>query len=344
MTLRVRRRTALPAALVALVVALTGCSQATSHLDEYLEVQQGDARPAASPPAEDPSEGTVVPMEGPVRALVAAGDDAVAVQLTSPARLELGTVDGTRWTRDRTVELPADAGTATSGADGTVLVPFGDGLVVVPPTGAERRITGLGPVTAAAATADGRILTGTGDGEVVVRDADGAEQHRMSGLAAVDALHVSADGSVTALSRPDTVVATLDLEEDVAGPLLRAGKGGGMLAGFAGDSVVVSDTVGGSLLVYSTSPVRLHQQFPVAAAPWAVAEDTAGGVVWVTSTGTNTIQAYDLRDGYGSRRAEVATVRQPDALAVTGSGTIVVGSADGAGLHLLRPTLDQPEG
>lgn len=343
MTLRARRRTALPAALVALVVGLTGCSQATSGLEEHNSVQQGNARPAASPPAARPAEGEVVDVGGAVRAVFADGDRVVA-QLADPARLVIGGVTGTRWSEDRSVDLPADAGLASAGPDGTVLVPYGDGVVVVPRSGAERRVPGLGPVTAAAVLADGRLLTGHEGGEIAVRDADGAERHRIRGLTAVDQLAVAADGSVTALSRPDTVIASVDLGGDVAGPLLRAGKGAGMLGSFAGDSVVAADTVGDALLVYSTSPVRLHQMFPVADAPWAVAEDRTREVVWLTSTGTNTLQAYDLGDGFGSRRAEVPTVRQPDSLAVTGSGTLVVGSADGAGLHLLRPTLDEPAG
>lgn len=343
MTLRVRRRTALPAALVALAVGLTGCAQASNQLEEHNAIEQGNARPAASPPAAKPSEGTVVTMRGPVRALASAGDR-LSVQLAEPARLLVGRVEDTRWTEERAVDLPADAGVASAAADGTVLVPYGDGLVVVPPAGPERRISGLGAVTAAALLADGRILTGHAGGEIAVRDAEGAEQHRIRGLTAVDALSVAEDGSVTALSRPDTVLASVDLGADVAGPLLRAGKGAGMIAPFAGDSVVAGDTVGDALLLYSTSPVRLHQMFPVADAPWAVAEDPGREVVWVTSTGANTLQAYDLGDGFGSRRADVPTVRQPDSLAVTRSGTVVVGSADGSGLHLLRPTLDDPEG
>ena len=343
MTLRVRRRTALPAALLALAMGLTGCSQAASQLEDHNAVEQGNAQPAVSPPAAEPDEGEVVEVDGEVVALVAAGDR-VAVQLADPARLLIGDVEGTDWTEDRTVELPADAGPATAGPDGAVVVPYADGVVVVPPTGDERRISGLGPVTAAALTDDGRLLTGTADGEVVVRDAEGAEQHRVRGLHSVDLLSVASDGSVTALSRPDTVIASVDLSEDTAGPLLRAGKGAGMVAPFAGDSVVASDTVGDALLVYSTDPVRLHQMFPVADAPWAVAEDASREVVWMTSTGTNTLQAYDLGDGFGSRRAEVATLRQPDSVVVTDSGTVVVGSAGGAGLHLLRPTLDEPEG
>jgi phosphoribosylformylglycinamidine synthase len=126
---------------------------------------------------------------------------------------------------------------------------------------------------------------------VVVRDADGTEQHRLAGLTSVDRISVARDGSVTAFSRPDTVIASIDLDEDGAGPLLRAGKGAGRLDEYGEGTVVASDTVGDTLLVYSTSPIRLHQQFPVAAAPWAVAGDPTRDVVWVTSTGTNTVQA-----------------------------------------------------
>lgn len=336
MPLRARRRSALPAALLALALGLSGCSQTGDQFDEYREIDQGSAQPADSPPASDPVEGEVLEVSDPVRALLAEGDR-VTAQFEDPARLEIGRVEGTTWSPNRTIELPPDSGTASSALDGTVLVPYGDGLVVVPPTGPQRNLSGLGPVTAAALTPDGRILTGGDDGDVVVRDGDGVEQHRVTGLEAVDRLTVARDGSVTALSRPDTVIGSIDLSADRAGPLLRAGMGAGMLGRLGEKSMVASDTVGGTLLVYSTSPVRLHQMFPVAAAPWAVAEDTPRDLVWVTSTGTNRLQAYHLGDGLGERRVDVATVRQPDTLAVTDSGTVVVGSGDGAGLHLLRP-------
>ena len=336
MPLRVLRRSALPAALVAAAVALAACSPVSSQLEEINQIEQGDARPAESPQASAPVEGDVVETPGSVRALVALGDR-VAAQVAQPPRLEIGRVDGTRWIPEDSVPLPADAGTASAAPDGTVVVPFGDGVVLVEPSGEVRELDGLGPVTAAAVTADGRVLTGTGDGHVVIWDSAGAELDRVDGLTSVDAISVARDGSVTALSRPDTVIATIDPDEDGAGPALRAGRGAGMLDEFGAGTVVASDTVGDTLLVYSTSPVRLHQQFPVAASPWAVAEDESRDLVWVTSTGTNTVQAYDLGDGTGVRRAEVATVRQPDSLAVTRSGTVVVGSADGAGLHLFRP-------
>lgn len=338
---RVLHRSGVPATLVAVAIALTGCSSPTAELEEQNLVAQGNASPAESPQVSDPAGGEVIPVPGSVRSLVALGDRVVA-QVDGPPSLEIGRVDGTRWVAEESVPLPADAGDATAAHDGTVLVPHPDGVVLVSSTGQVRDVTGLGPVTAAAQTADGRLLTGTAEGEIVVRGADGTEQRRIGGLTSVDRISVAGDGSVTALSRPDTVIASIDLEKDNAGPLLRAGKGAGQLDEFGDRSVVASDTVGGTLLVYSTSPVRLHQQFPVAAGPWAVAEDTDRGLVWVTSTGTNTVQAYDLGDGVGIRRADIATVRQPDSLAVTDSGTVVVGSADGAGLHVIRPDLTDP--
>lgn len=341
MPLRNLRRSVLPAALVAAAVGLAACSPATSELEESNRVEQGNATPAESPQVSDPREGEVVAVPGSVRALLAVGDRVVA-QVDGPSALEIGQVQGSTWSAEESIPLPEDAGVASVGTDGTVLVPHGDGVVLVSPDGEVRELNGLGPVTAAALTPDGRVLTGTSEGDVVVRDAEGAEQHRVSGLTSVDRISVARDGSVTALSRSDTVIASIDLSEEGAGPLLRAGSGAGMLDEVGERSVVASDTVGNTLLVYSTSPVRLHQQFPVAAAPWAVAEDVSRGVVWVTSTGTNTVQAYDLGDGIGVRRAEIDTVRQPDSLAVTDSGTVVVGSADGAGLHLISPELAEP--
>lgn len=342
MNRRVLRRSGVPAALLALVVGLSACSSATDQLDEG-QLAQGNAAPAESPQVSDPEGGELVPVPGSVRALVAVGDR-VAAQVASPPSLEIGTVEGTSWAPEVTVELPDSAGVATAGDGGTIVVPYDDGVVVVAPEGDSRQVSGLGPVSAAAVTPDGKLVTGTAEGEVVIRDAEGTEENRVAGLTTVDAINVARDGSITALSRPDTVIASIDPAESQAGPLLRAGRGAGMLGDFSELSLVASDTVGSTLLVYSTSPVRLHQQFPVAAAPWAVAAAPTGSVVWVTSTGTNTVQAYDLGDGIGTLVAEIPTVRQPDALAVTDSGTVVVGSGDGAGLQLIRPTLTDPVG
>lgn len=342
MNRRVLRRSGVPATLLALVVGLSACSSATSQLEED-QLAQGGAIPAESPQVFEPEGGRVVSSPGSVRALVAVGDR-VAAQLQSPPSLEIGRVEGTRWIAEDTVELPADAGTATSGDDGSIVVPYPDGVVVVSPEGESRRVSGLGPVSAVAVTAEGKLITGTDEGEVAVRDSEGVEENRLGGLTSVDVLSVAPDGSITALSRPDTVIASIDPTEAVAGPLLRAGRGAGMMGDLGDGSLLATDTVGSTLLVYSTSPVRLHQQFPVAAAPWAVAQDRSRSVVWVTSTGTNTLQAYDLGDGIGVLVAQIPTVRQPEALAVTASGTVVVGSADGAGLHLIEPTLTDPIG
>ena len=339
---RVLRRSGVPAALLSLVVALSACSSPTSQLEEE-QLAQGGAIPAVSPQVFEPEGGEVIAAPRSVRTLVAV-DDRVAAQVLSPPSLELSRVEGTRLVAESVVDLPADAGAATAGDDGSIVVPFADGVVVVSPEGESRTISGLGPVSAAAVTPDGKLITGTADGDVVIRDAEGLEENRLGGLTSVDVLSVAPDGSITALSRSDTVLATIDPTEQAAGPLLRAGRGAGMMSDLGESSLVATDTVGSTLLVYSTSPVRLHQQFPVAAAPWAVAQDTTRSVVWITSTGTNTLQAYDLSDGIGVLVAEIPTVRQPDALAVTSSGTVVVGSADGAGLHLIEPTLTDPIG
>lgn len=342
MNRRVLRRPGVPAALLALVVGLSACSSPSDQFDES-QLVQGNATPVGSPQQSDPEGGDLIAVPGSVRALVAVGDR-LAAQVTMPPSLEIGDVEGTRWSPDVTVELPESAGVATGGDDGSIVVPYDDGVVVVSPEGDSREVSGLGPVSAAAVTADGQLITGTADGEVVIRDAEGTEENRLVGLTAVDVLDVARDGSISALSRPDSVIASIDPDEGQAGPLLRAGRGAGMVDEFSENSLVASDTVGSTLLVYSTSPVRLHQQFPVAASPWAVASAPSGEVVWMTSTGTNTVQAYDLGDGIGTLLTEIPTVRQPDALAVTDSGTVVVGSGDGAGLHLIRPDLSESVG
>ena len=325
----------------ATVLFATGC--ATSHLEEFNEVIMGGAAPADSPDAPPPEDGDVIEIDGDVASLTSLGGDRLAVGLEAPPRLLVGeiTPDGD-WDESTSIELPESAGLVGRADDGSVAVPFDDGVVLVSGDGEERTIPGLGVVTAAIELDDGRILTGDEEGAVTVRAADGEELNSLTGLEAVDQFVVG-DGEVLAVSRVDTTVAHIDPDGDFADPILRAGKAAGLASADPSGAAAVSDSTGDAVMVFDIDPLRMHQWFPVAATPWGVATDFAEGMLWVTTTEDNRILGYDLSSGLGEQRADVQTVAQPNSVVVTESGTLVVGSAAGGGLHVVTPELAPAE-
>src|SRR5690625_1453034 len=101
---RVLRSSGVPAVLVALAVVTGACSPVATQLEDHNLIEQGNAVPAESPPADEPETGVVVSDPGSVRALMAAGDRVVA-QVDDPPGLQIGRVDGTRWVPEDSVEL-----------------------------------------------------------------------------------------------------------------------------------------------------------------------------------------------------------------------------------------------
>jgi DNA-binding beta-propeller fold protein YncE len=98
--------------------------------------------------------------------------------------------------------------------------------------------------------------------------------------------------------------------------------------------MLVTDTSGGALLVFTTDPLEMHQMFPVGASPYALAYDQATETVWVTLTASNEVVGYDLSTGIPEEVGRFATVRQPNSVTVDSrSGDLFVGSATGDGLQ-----------
>lgn len=326
---------------LATVLVASGC--ATSHLEEFNEVEMGNATPADSPAFPGTEEGTVVDVGGNVVSLTPLGGDDVAAKLDSPPRLQIGEVSpGGEWDETASVDLPESTGPVGRGSDGSVAIPVRDGVLLVSGDGEERTVSGLGDVTAAVELDDGRIVTGDEEGTVTVRDSGGVELNVLTGMEAIDQI-VVADGDIMAVSRVDTTVSYIDPEGDFAGPILRAGKAAGLAyadpAGFA----AVSDSTGDAVMVFNVEPLRMHQWFPVPSTPWGVATDGEERMLWVTTTEDNRLLGYDLGSGLGEQRADVQTVSQPNSVVVTESGTTVVGSAAGDGLHVVTPDLAPAE-
>lgn len=312
------------------LVALTGCSsESTPDVLQTIE----PATPAAAPEVGPSPAGDVRPLDLQVDALIvepstgtfaALVDDGARVALFDDAESE-----------PRLVDLPSSAATVVAGPDGSVLAPAsGAVLRIDAAAGTLTEVPVDGTASSAAVLSDGRWAVGTDDGRVLVVDPDSGEvSTTVGGLASVDALAVTGD-AVAALDRRQTSLTELDLADAHLGPALRAGEGATQLTTDPFGRVMVTDTTGDELLVYTLDAIVLRQRYPVGPAPYAVTYDETRDLVWVTLTGSNEVVGYDLSTGIPRERHRFATVRQPNSIAVDPvDAALVIASATGDGLQ-----------
>ncbi|MBF6170640.1 YncE family protein [Nocardia blacklockiae] len=323
-----RRTTAV--VLAASAVALGGCSS-KDDTDAAAPAAAPASAAAAPAPAATPA-GTVTPA-APVAALLAepAGGrvavldaDGVTVHLLDPAAVAPA----------RTLTLPARATALAAGAPGQVLAAAGRQLIHIDTLTAATRATPLdGEARAAARRGDGTVAVGLADGRVEILAADGQVLQTVSGLSGIDGLAAAGD-AVAVLDRAQTSLTQLDLRDGEPGLALRAGAGATTVAADHFGRLLVTDTAGGALLVYTADPLVLRQRFPVGSSPYAIAYDQRSETVWVTLTASNEVAGYDLSTGIPEEVGRVPTVRQPNALTIDDrTGEMFVGSATGDGLQ-----------
>ena len=319
------RRTVLTGSLGAGVLGLAGCSGVTEGgAPAASSSPDGPAEPATAPSPTTSPAGTVVAVgyapEGivhdPVSGLVAVG-------VRRPDRLLL--LDARTLEVRRSVDVPGTVrhlGLAAGG--GTVLVPneAAESLVEVDTRTGRTRSTpvGRGPHDA----------TGVEGGDVVVADEfagslsivrDGRVVRTVGGLRQPGG--VAATGSVVvAVDVADHTVSAYDLSGRRLGRL--PGGDGPTHAVTVGDGrVVVSDTRGGRLLLFSADPLRQVAVLDVGPSPYGLA--AADGVVWTTLSGSNTVVGVDVAGDRLEVVERLPTVQQPNTVATDG-GTLWVAS------------------
>lgn len=326
------------AALVGAALLLTGCSSGEDQ-DEIATIARATA--AESPPVSTIPAGTVQSLDVPIdsttfdpetRTVIVAGDDGRQVLLSNaddPAA------------PPRVVDVDTPVHQVVPVGDGTALLAMNEKVGSLDlRSGKVTPIPAEGTVLSAARLPDGRIATGTDSGEIHIIDQEANSTQTITGLASVDALAV-VDGTLTALDRKQTSVTAIDLGESSLGMALRVGEGASALTTDSFGRILVTDTPGDELLVYSTDPLVLRQRFPVGPAPVGVAYDERANIAWVSLTGTNEVVGFDLSTGVGVETARFPTVRQPNSLAVDSqTGNLYVGSATGEGLQRI-PTRTQ---
>ncbi|NEW37781.1 hypothetical protein GV794_10940 [Nocardia cyriacigeorgica] len=335
-----RPRGSVPALLagVAVLALLTGCS---SDTDADKVPTRDPATAAVAPEQSAVPAGAVVPVAQPIRALLAeaktgriaaldARGDTAAVYLIDPA-------NATPDTGTTTVALPATGAAVAQGAPGEVLIPATDRVLRVDvTTGAVTDVPVDGDARSVQLGADGGLIVGTADGRVLWLDAQGRSSDSVDGLISADALAVAGD-RVAVLDRHQTSITEIDPAEDHLGLALRTGDGATNMIADRFGRIVVTDTAGGELLVYTTGPLVLHQRFPVRSSPYALAYDQRSDTVWVTCTQSNEVVGFDLSTGIPEEVGRYPTVGQPNSVTVDErSGDLFVGSATGDGLQRIR--------
>lgn len=315
-------------AIGAAMLLLAGCSSEKDGDDlQTIEPATAAVSPATTTPA-----GTVQNLGRPIDALVFDPATRTTAILTDGGTRLLLQADGAAEPRE--IALDGKAAQLGLAPEGRVLLPM-DGRVQTVDTasGGTSSITVDGDARSALVLPDGALAVGLASGRVQVMDASGAVSETISGLASVDALALTKD-ALSALDRRQTSLTEIDVDDDSLGMALRAGEGATQLVTDEHGRILVTDTGGDELLVFTTGPLLMRQRFPVPDAPYGVAYDDRTDLVWVTVTGTNTVIGYDLSTGIPVEKARFDTVRQPNSVTVdTASGTLLVGSATGDGLQ-----------
>jgi len=332
---------------------LAGCS---SKLTDPGPATIEPAGAATSPPPERPPVGDVLTLGGrPTAALFDTATSSLVVFTpgTEPPTPGALTIVGPTGAV-RPVVLPAGATAIAGDGEGAVYATLRGGFVTVDlATGrlTETSIDGHGATdfTALTRRADGRLLVGSAAGTVyVLADQTGSDQtgSDQTGVIAETAIFSRVDAIVTegetavVLDRGQTSVTALN-QQGAAQQALRAGLGATTIAADPAGRVLVTDTRGGQLLVFSVDPLIQRQGYPIGESPYAIAGSKT--LVWVSQTGINSVAGYDLGTGIPVEKVRYPTVRQPNSLAFDEvSGTLYVVSGSGDGIQVIRNAAGTP--
>ena len=350
-------------ALLLAASLLAGCS---SKLTDPGPATIEPAGAAASPPPGRPPVGEVLALGGrPTAALFDAATSSLVVFTpgTDPPTPGTLTIVGPTGAA-RPVVLPAGATAIAGDGEGAVYATIRGGFVTVDlATGRLTQTAIDGHVatdfTALARRADGRLLVGSAAGAVyVLADQTGSGQtgSGQTGSGQTGSIQTGVTAETTIFSRVDAIVTegetavVLDRgqtsvtalnQQGAAQQALRAGLGATSIAADPAGRVLVTDTRGGQLLVFSVDPLIQRQGYPIGESPYAIAGSKT--LVWVSQTGINSVAGYDLGTGIPVEKVRYPTVRQPNSLAFDEvSGTLYVVSGSGDGIQVIRNAAGTP--
>lgn len=303
----------------------------------------GNASPVASSPAVDEAKLAGVTVSRPefsrVSDMAIAGD---TLAVRNGGTLWFGTVDeladgGT------VVDIDPSCGDLSATADHFVLACDSTvQLFVADETTAEEITPEVDfPVTSATRMNNGDLVLASNEtADVAIVAPDGVVHSKFIAAAPTDELvHVESESHGEQLVRTwreDTTIQNLDWRNERGGGTLRVGLGVGAIS--AGDEglILAADTRGNQLAVYTALDViRLHQTTPVPAGPWAVGWDSDRELAWVASTEGNRLTGFKLSSGVPQQASQLHTIADAQSMVINDEGTIVLGSASGAGIQVI---------
>lgn len=323
------------ATVLAAALSLAACTSPTEVADDLAQ-NMGSASPVASPPATDP-DGEVIAF-APVRDLDTTGD---LVAVRTDDAVHVGTVEQLR--NNTAVTYPTDASCGEVSANaGTFALACGSQVRLFDASG-ETTLEVEEPATAAVVTSSGEVVTASDAQRKVWVYRDGKKVDTISVARETDQLIAmqlpDQDDAVVRINRFDTTIQDVDWSGGRQGGTLRVGLGVGKIDGTDG-VVLAADATGSQLFVYNTMDIiRLHQTAPVAQGPWDVTWDAANKLAWTTSTADNTATGYDLSGGVPVQKAQVATVADPQSIISLDDATLIIASATGDGIQIVKETL-----
>jgi sugar lactone lactonase YvrE len=337
---------------------LAGCS---SKLTDPGPATIDPAGAATSPTPDRPPAGDVLALTGrPSAALFDPTTSSLAVFTpgADPQAPGTLTIIGPAGAA-RPVALPAGTTAIAGDGKGAVYATTRGGFVTVDlATGGLAATTIDGhdatDFTAVARRVDGRLLVGSAAGAVYVladqtssgqtsSGQTGSGQTRVTAettiFSRVDAIVTEGETAVV-LDRAQTSVTALN-QQGAVQQALRAGLGATTIAADPAGRVLVTDTRGGQLLVFSVDPLIQRQGYPIGESPYAIASSNT--LVWVSQTAINSVAGYDLGSGIPVEKVRYPTVRQPNSLAFDEvSGTLYVVSGSGDGIQVIRDAAGAP--
>jgi hypothetical protein len=337
---------------------LAGCS---SKLTDPGPATIDPAGAATSPPPDRPPAGDVLALTGRPSAALFDPTTSSLVVFTPGADPQAPgtlTIIGPAGAA-RPVALPAGTTAIAGDGKGAVYATTRGGFVTVDlATGGLAATTIDGhdatDFTAVARRVDGRLLVGSAAGAVYVladqtssgqtsSGQTGSGQTRVTAettiFSRVDAIVTEGETAVV-LDRAQTSVTALN-QQGAVQQALRAGLGATTIAADPAGRVLVTDTRGGQLLVFSVDPLIQRQGYPIGESPYAIASSNT--LVWVSQTAINSVAGYDLGSGIPVEKVRYPTVRQPNSLAFDEvSGTLYVVSGSGDGIQVIRDAAGAP--
>lgn len=292
------------------------------------------ATAAVSPPAAAAPAGSVRALSGAPQAAVFDAKTSTLAVLTAGAL----TLLGPGRPAPRVIALPAPVSALAGSGDGQLYLASRGGYFVADVAAgrvARHDVDGQSGTdfTAVARRSDGKLVLGSADGAVFILSSPTAVGQRMQIFARVDSLVTQGDTTVV-LDRGQTSVTTIDADGR-AQQALRAGEGATTMAADPAGRVLVTDTRGDELLVFSVDPLILRQRYPVPSAPYGVSGSKQ--LAWVSQTASNVVVGYDLATGIPVEKVRYPTVQQPNILTVDpATDTLYVVSGSGAGVQVIE--------